>query len=211
MGKKGKYLKEPEAKKGAKGILWLIIGLCAIAIVAAVFIFVPKKSPDETPSTIGYNKITNPEEYTWEQYQAMMPEEKMLFPDNFESMDAFNAWYDRVQPTEPVDTNGPTVNLPGKNAEEFTWEEYQALTPEEQMLFPDYFESMDAYHVWYERVKPQETEARVPEIELGDKKPEDYTWEDYQQLSIEEKMFFPDYFESYEAYQEWYDRVCPEN
>ena len=71
---------------------------------------------------------------------------------------------------------------------------------------------MDAYNEWYESVAPTGNEdASVPRVDLGGKSPEDFTWEDYQKLSIEEKMIFPDYFESFEAYQKWYDSVCEEN
>ena len=45
-------------------------------------------------------------------------------------------------------------------------------------------------------------------IDLGGKEPQEFTWEDYQELTPDEKQTFPDYFESYDAYQRWYDSVA---
>lgn len=138
-----------------KKILLLIIYLCSVVVIVTItcFVYNLMSNKEIVDSQIVVSRITNPENYTWEEYQALTPEEKMMFPDNFKSMDAFNAWYENVQPAQE-NINVPTIDLKGKNPEDFTWEEYQALTPEEKMVFPDYFESMDAFNAWYDRVCP---------------------------------------------------------
>ncbi|MBE6884107.1 MAG: hypothetical protein E7487_05835 [Ruminococcaceae bacterium] len=123
---------------------------------------------------------------------------------------------------ESIEENKQEVDLKGNRPEDFTIEDYNILTPEEKALFPDYFENMDAYLEWYDRVVeglvlPEveadllEIEPDIPaekiEVDLKGKNPEDFTKGDYDSLTPEEKALFPDYFESMDAYLEWYDRV----
>lgn len=100
-----------------------------------------------------------------------------------------------------------TLDLEGKQPEEFTLEDYQELTAEEKEIFPDYFESLDKYNEWYESIQTYEEWDDLFTIDLKGKQPEEFTWEDYQELTVEEKEVFPDYFESYDAYQKWYESV----
>ena len=139
-------------RKNIKNILWVIIGICATAIIVTVIIFVPKVVSGDKPNSTVIDEIKNPESYTWEQYQALTPEEKMMFPDYFENMDEYNVWYESVAPTGDEGANIPKVDLAGKNPEDFTWEDYQKLSIEEKMIFPDYFDSFEAYQKWYDSV-----------------------------------------------------------
>ena len=168
-----------------------------------------------------------PQSYTWEEFEALPPEEQLVFPDRFESMDDVNNWLNNAQGNTVPGTMGaetigteivetvpvPTFDFGDKAPEDYTWEDYQKLTPDEQMLFPDAFDSMEDFNSWLNRVQPEATtEATAPnssDIGLSEKKPEDYTWEDYLALSIEEQMLFPDCFESYELFEAWWEQNCP--
>ena len=281
-------------------VLAVLVGVLIFAIVTEKPGKKPAVQPDTTPATtpattpqptqtdISGTTIPvsqkKPEEYTWEEYCALPADEQVLFPDRFESMDAFNAWYSRVNPvqTPPQTTPGtqqtPTIDLQGKRPEELTWQEYESLTPDQQAIFPDLFASMDAFYAWMNKAQniqttpavttppqattppastpntgskapqdytweeynalPLEEQATFPdrfpsmddfrawmekaqqeaenpgldiEINLNGKRPEDFTWDDYMALTVEQQMIFPDYFDSMDAFNAWYERVEPKN
>lgn len=199
-------------KEQSKGLaLPIIAGVLAVLVVVMFFVI------------RGQQEEKKPQLYTWEEFEALSPEEQLVFPDRFENMQAFNDWLNRAQgnaagtsATEIVETVPvPTVVLGDKAPEDFTWEDYQELPPDQQMVFPDAFDSMESFQDWLNRVQPSEpTEDLIPDpssVDLGEKKPEDFTWEDYLALSMEEQMFFPDSFESYEAFEAWWAENCPED
>lgn len=94
----------------------------------------------------------------------------------------------------------------------YTLDEYQELTPNEKALIPDLFDNEEQYDDWYDSLKKNaEKKYHIDALEKGDKKAEDYTWEDYQNLSSDEKMLFPDYFDTFEDYQLWYENVRDKN
>lgn len=160
----------------------------------------------------------NPEDYTWEEYQELTPEEKAVFPDCFKDMNAYNEWYDKNKEdnedkeefeSDEAEDSSVSIDLNGKNPKDYTWEEYQKLAPEEKAVFPDCFKDMNAYNEWYEKNKEETVgEDFSVSIDLNGRNPEDYTWEQYQALTQDEKAIFPDYFENMEAYKTWYERVC---
>lgn len=195
---------------------WIILSIVAgiTVLLAAIVLFACLQ------------KEKMPQDYTWADFEALSPEEQLLFPDRFESMEEFNKWLNRVQGnatetagTKPVKVESvetapiPTIVLEDRDPSDFTWEEYQALTPEQQMVFPDVFDSMESFNAWMNRVKPNSaTKESLPDsldMDLADKKAEDYTWEDYLTLSMEQQMLFPDYFEKYEDFEVWWKKNCP--
>lgn len=89
-----------------------------------------------------------PEELTWEEYVELSEEEKTILPDFFESMDAYDEWYESVEPEIEVIEGVMTIDLQGKSPEEVTWEEYMAWTEEGRAEFPDYFKSYDDFKLW---------------------------------------------------------------
>ena len=91
-----------------------------------------------------------PEEYTWEEYEALTPGEKDAFFDSFESVEAFDAWMENAVNASLA---CPWENG-GKQPCEYTWEEYEALTPAQKELFFDSFASWEEFQAWMERVNP---------------------------------------------------------
>lgn len=140
-----KYKKRIQKKK-----LYIICVCVAVAIIAIGILAICLISGK---SCGVLNKpILNPETYTLEEFQALSPKEQMRFPDSFESMDAFNKWYEEVNNESSLELE---IDLNGKNPEEYTWKMFQEMTPDEQLVFPDYFEDMDAFYEWYDGVKPR--------------------------------------------------------
>ena len=140
-----------------------------VIVLAVFFLFVVSVSciifvihTNQEPADLPFNEVKNPQKITWEQYQQLSPEEQAYFPDNFENMDEYNAWYEKNNPNDQksdidqTEVKIPIIDLQGKSPLEWTWEEYQELSPEEQAYFPDYFESFEEYQLWYDKVSAEE-------------------------------------------------------
>lgn len=160
-----------------------------------------------------------PQEYTWEEFDALSDGQKLAFQHSFDDMDAFDAWY-REQTgnsgeTEPTEEPLPWENG-GKQPEEYTWEEFQALEGAQQIAFQHSFDTADGFDKWLERVLGEETEPTEEEVrsdlpwENGGKQPEDYTWEEFEALDGAQQIAFQRSFESMEAFDEWLQRVNPQ-
>ena len=155
--------------------------------------------PEQTlPADFVIAPDQNPEDYTWEAYQAMSAEEQDAFFQYFDSVDAFEAWLEAVRPTESF-----IWDRPGKRPDAYTWEAYQALSPEEQEAFFRWFDSVESFEMWMETVRPGEATAPITDWQNADKQPDAYTWEEYQQLSPEEQDAFFLWFDSVEAFEAW--------
>ena len=149
-----------------------------------------------------------PDAYTYEEYQALSGEEQESFYQWFDSEEAFEEW---LEPARPQEVPDPVVdwNKFGKQAGEYTWEEYGALTPEEQDAFFQEFASVDEFEAWMESVRPQENEAPPEEQETFDKAPAEFTWEEYQALDYGEQEAFVRQFASVEAFEAWLENAKP--
>ena len=144
--------------------------------------------------------------YSWDEYQAMSNEEKDAFFQRFDSVESFEAWKSSVQPEETL----PEFrwDKPGKQPSEYTWEEYQVLTPEEQEAFYQWFESENAFMSWLETAKPEE--STLPDWNKPGKLPSEYTWEEYQALGAEDRDAFSLWFASETAFEDWMNQAKPD-
>ena len=73
----------------------------------------------------------------------MTPDEQMAFQNAFDSFEAFDHWLVNAQYTEP--------ELPWRNGKqpwEYTWEEFEALTLEQQIMFQNSFSSVEEFEQW---------------------------------------------------------------
>lgn len=138
-----------------------------------------------------------PSEYTWAEFEALSGELQMAFQNSFESDNDFDVWMQEAQHREQMEG----VELPwengGKQPEDYTWAEFEALTAEEQMMFQNSFESLDAFEEWMDRA--QNGAGDDPAIQ----KPEDCTWAEFEAMTPEQQMQFQNSFESYEAFEKW--------
>lgn len=170
-----------------------------------------KAQPNETePPAIDWDDSEKkPNEYTWEEYQALTPEEQDAFYLWFASKENFETWVNQVKPQEETPTT-PTWDLSGKKPDEYTWEEYQALSPEQQDAFYLWFASRESFETWMNQVKPQEETPTTPTWDLPGKKPDEYTWEEYQSLSPVQQDAFYLWFASTEAFEAWMEQANPQ-
>lgn len=149
-----------------------------------------------------------PDTYTWAEYEALTPEEQMGFFNWFDSIESFDKWMNRANPQETEPTGAMPWEQGGKQPDAYTWEEYQALTAEQQIAFFNWFDSAESFDNWMDRAKPKESvpEDAIP-WEQGGKQPDAYTWEEYQALTAEQQIAFFDWFDAAEDFDEWMDRV----
>ena len=95
---------------------------------------------------------------------------------------------------------------------EIDWETYSSFSKHDQLVFMKSFENADDYSKWCDREMPKENiPSDIPTIDFKGIQPKDFTLEDYYSLSDDERAIFPDYFESYDSYKQWYENVINDN
>lgn len=165
------------------------------------------KSTESEPSLPDWNKPgKQPDEYTWLEYQALSIEDRDAFFLWFASEDAFETWMNKAKPAESTQTD-PVWKLPGKKPKEYTWAEYQALSPQDQDAFYHWFSSRKAFETWMNRVKPDENDSINAIWDKPGKKPDEYTWAEYQALSPEDQELFYQWFDSMDDFEAWMEKA----
>lgn len=183
--------------KKQKKLLWisLVLGV-VLCLLLAFLLCIKQMKKKEQPTS----------DYTWEDFNSMSNEEKDAFYERFETEEDFEKWKDSVQPTETEYIF--QWNEPGKAPNEYTWEEYQTLTPEKQEAFYQWFESVTDFEAWMESAKiPEDT---TPVWDKSGKTPSEYTLEEYQSLSPEEQDAFYQWFASEDEFMSWLNDAMPE-
>jgi hypothetical protein len=165
--------------------------------------------PKETTVPESWNKPEKlPSAYTWEEYQELSGKEQETFFSWFGSVEKFEEWQAAVKPQETT-ASVAGWNKPGALPNAYTWEEYQALSREDQDAFALWFGSEAAFDAWVVSVKPAETTAVIPGWDKTGKQPDAYTWEEYQALSPLEQDAFFRWFGSVDAFERWMETVKP--
>lgn len=98
-----------------------------------------------------------PEDYTWEEFEALSAELQIAFQESYESFDAFDAWMQKATCEEAISF----TESHGKHLEDYTWEEFEKMSGEEQMRFQNSFDSFEAFDQWLQSA--QAAAGIVPE------------------------------------------------
>ncbi len=172
----------------------------------------PDWMPDYDESLDSYlpweNGGKQPPEYTWAEFEALTPGQQMKFQSYFESSDLFEAWRQNAQGEPPEEE----IYLPwengGKQPSAYTWAEYEALNPGQQMKFQDSFGSAELFDEWRQSVQGSDpgSDVYLP-WENGGKQPSDYTWAEFEALNEGQQMAFQDSFGSFELFDAWMQRA----
>lgn len=125
----------------------------------------------------------HPSEYTWEEFEMLTANQQMAFQNHL-GAEAFEGWLSRAQGQMK---KYPWENAGAKQPGDYTWEEFEALSAEEQRAFQNYLGG-ENFDKWLDRAQNQRKE--YPWEKNGAKQPEDYTWEEFEALSAEEQMAF---------------------
>lgn len=99
---------------------------------------------------------------------------------------------------------------PGENSskqpKDYTWAEYEAMTEQEKAVFIASFESAEAFENWKNSVTGTSEVETMP-WEGGGKQPAEYTWAEYEALTVSQKEAFFDSFGSTVEFDAWMSRA----
>ena len=90
-----------------------------------------------------------PEDYTWEEFEALSPEQQLAFQNSFEDVEAFDAWMQEASFEEVPEFS----ESEGKRLDDYTWEEFENMTAEEQIRFQNSFDSFEAFDQWLQKTQ----------------------------------------------------------
>lgn len=143
-----------------------------------------------------------PDEYTWAEYEALSAFEQDAFFESFDSAEDFERWMNKVTGNGylPWEENGT------KQPDEYTWEEYEALSETAKKAFIESFRDMADFDAW---LMDAQANAKLP-WENGGKQPSEYTWDEYEALNGFQQDAFFESFDSVEDYEEWYEQNKPQ-
>jgi len=140
-----------------------------------------------------------PVEYTWEEFEALTPAQQMAFQAVL-GIDVFDSWLNKAQFQS---VTYPWEKTNAKQPEEYTWSEFEALTPEQQMAFQVYL-GAEGFDNWLNCAQSQ-TEV-APWERPGAKQPNDYTWSEFEALPPAQKMAFQEHLGA-EGFDNWMNRA----
>ena len=140
-----------------------------------------------------------PADYTWEEFEALTPEQEILFQNSFESLADFDIWLQSAQSQQ----NAPTVDLGDKSIWDFTWTEFENMSVEEQMAFQYTFESPEDFDRWLQEAQGNTGSFGELPWERDGRRPEDYTWAEFEALSPEHQIIFQSSFATEDGFEQW--------
>ena len=132
----------------------------------------------------------------------MDEKQKLEFQQSFGSQAIFEAWKEKAQRGEVIVSSDPTeevihIDVPwdefgAKTPSQYTWEEFEELSAEQQMVFQNSFDSIEAFDAWMQSVRYQTVDT--PWEKSGAKQPVHYTWEEFETLTPEQQIAFQNSF-----------------
>jgi hypothetical protein len=144
-------------------------------------------------------KAKQPEDYTLEEYENLEDPQQLAFRV-WLGVEEFEAWLAEAQ--LPKEAN-PWEKPGAKQPKDYTWEEFAALTVNQQMAFQNYL-GEDGFEAWLDKVQGEL--EKYPWEKPGAKQPADYTWEEFEALTAGQQMAFQKYLGP-DAFDAWLNRV----
>ena len=173
---------------------------------------VQPQEPEQTGYPWDQLNAKKPADYTWDEFLALSPELQIAFQKTFNSVDAFEAWMKRVQSSEAEKSKYPWEEPGAKQPNDYTWDEFLALPAELQIAFQNAFGSADEFEAWVNQASPAGSEQiSFPWEQSGAKQPEDYTWDEFLDLSPSLQIAFQFAFDSAGGFEAWMNREMPKS
>lgn len=146
----------------------------------------------------------NPAEYTWDEYNELTYQQQDAFIDSFPSVDAFERWMQSAQPAQ--ETTMPW-DKDGRMPYEYTWEDYHQLTLKQQNAFIEWFDDETDFEAWMQQAQAENLAAAAMPWEKGAKKPDSYTWAEYEALTVAQKNAFSEWFQDAFLFEAWMENA----
>ena len=148
------------------------------------------------------NGEKQPSEYTLSEYEELSEILKIAFRNEF-TEEEYEAWREEAERSAAEQVEMPWEEPGATPPDDYTHEEYLALTPAQQIAFQKCFD----FASWLDRVQGGTTDTEeMPWEEPGATQPDDYTYEEYLALSPAQQIAFQKCFDFYA----WLDRVKPQ-
>lgn len=168
-----------------------------------------QEKPDADPAANPWDKAgaKQPADYTWGEFEALTAAQQMAFQTKLGDK-GFEAWLNKVQGKPSADSASNPWDAPGaKQPEDYTWEEFEALTAAQQIAFQNHLGNR-GFEAWLNSVQgnPTVTPSANPWDKPGAKQPEDYTWEEFEALTAAQQMAFQEYLGE-KGFEAWLNRV----
>ena len=140
-----------------------------------------------------------PGDYTWEEYTGLTESLKVAFQE-YLGADSFGAWIKKVFQQD----DAPNWDASGtKKPQDYTWEEFSALSTEQQMAFQNHL-GAEAFEAWLSQAQGQPSVN--PWDVSGAKQPTEYTWGEFEALPADQQISFQNYM-GQEVFDVWLNRV----
>jgi len=139
-----------------------------------------------------------PKDYSWADYEALAETQQAAFRE-YLGEDATMAWLRTL-------TKIPWEEPKAKQPEDYTLEEYEDLEDPQQLAFRVCL-GEEEFEAWL--LDAQNPEAVNPWEIPGAKQPKDYTWEEFQALTIAQQMAFQNHLGE-TGFQAWLDKIQKE-
>lgn len=100
-----------------------------------------------------------------------------------------------------------TMSDINKEITQYTWEDFESLSGDEQIKFQSSFETEEDFEAWMNDAKAED--YNLP-WENGGKQPAQYTWEEFEALSGAQQIQFQNSFDSIDDFDDWLKSVKTE-
>lgn len=100
-----------------------------------------------------------------------------------------------------ADSNCPW-ELGERSPDQYSLSEFKALSDSQKEMFFEWFESDEAFDKWFSIAEYEETYGELP-WNHGGKKPDEYTWNEFQKLSDSQQEMFFEWFDNEESFDSW--------
>ena len=150
-----------------------------------------------------------PVDYTWAEYEELTTTQKDAFIAWFSDEADFEAWM-KSSGGEAANSAALPWEQSGKCPADYTWPEFEALTIPQQDAFIEWFGNVLDFEAWMEVVRAQSDAPGAMPWEEAGKSPVDYTWAEFERLTVDQQNVFIERFGSPESFEEWMEAVHPE-
>ncbi|MBQ2725298.1 MAG: hypothetical protein IJF78_06315, partial [Clostridia bacterium] len=137
------------------------------------------------------------EDYTYREFEQLTDAQQIAFQNEID----FEAWLERVQGGNSGEEEMPWDKPGAKRPEDYTYREFEQLTDAQQIAFQNEID----FEAWLERVQGGNSgeEEEMPWDKPGAKRPEDYTWEDFEDLTMAQQIAFQSAFDDEDGFMDW--------
>lgn len=140
-----------------------------------------------------------PDKYTMKEFEALKVQQQLAFRI-YMGVEEFEQW--RIDAQNTAEPN-PWELTGAKQPKDYTWDEYNKLTFNQQMAFQNYLGAKE-FENWMN--KAESKPAANPWEQAGAKQPKDYTWAEFNALTAEQQLAFQKHLGA-QGLAEWLNKV----